>query len=283
MAQVWRRGALDESFTQRRRLGRGSMEKYLSFGTMQKGKRNSTEDDHLLKPHAKIEYSQLKDQEQMCIWVSSWKCTRTEERGYHHRGVNYVRFFMTIHLWPLEAVGNMIAKLSLKTCRSDLMPKDTPLCLVKSGWLKQNDVKKMCTCLNSQTYKWNIVTISKVGLRRERLYHTDGHKIRLFFTLEKMRMTSFNGSDKIGSEIRQWYQQRCKFLEDHLLMDSVWLSDKSCLSQWNYGMNHDSGLWTNEDTLLGQVEMMGILSENSWLKLEFVMNQGVIPKISPGL
>lgn len=53
------------------------MEKYFSFGTMQKGKRNSTEDDHLLKSHAKIEYGQLKDQEQMCIWVSSRKSEGT--------------------------------------------------------------------------------------------------------------------------------------------------------------------------------------------------------------
>lgn len=45
----------------------------------------------------------------------------------------------------------------------------------------------------------------------------------------------------------------------------------------------DSCLWTNKDLLLGQVEMMGILSENGRLKMEFVMNQGVSPEISPGL
>lgn len=65
---------------------------------MQRGKRNSKEDDHLLKSHAKIEYGQLKDQEQKCIWASSRKSTRMEEQGHHCRGINYTRFFVTILL-----------------------------------------------------------------------------------------------------------------------------------------------------------------------------------------
>lgn len=58
-----------------------------------------------------------------------------------------------------------------------------------------------------------------------------------------------------------------------LLINSTLPSDKFYLSEWNSETNHDSGFLTNENKLLGKVEMIEILRRSDHVKLEFVTDK----------
>lgn len=57
-----------------------------------------------------------------------------------------------------------------------------------------------------------------------------------------------------------------------LLINSTLPSDEFYLSEWNSERNHDSGFLTNENKLLGKVEMIETLRSDQ-VKLEFVIDK----------